>query len=69
MACNCAHLMDEHLKLHNTRLDRAWILRSGNSENPNLMLSTSKIETKKRGPAKSVFFAYCPMCGVRYDDE
>lgn len=69
MACDCADKVDAMLAERNTRLTRAMIFNKVDRENnPDLVLRTEQIETGRgKQKAASMFFAYCPFCGVAYE--
>jgi len=70
MACTCADEIDTKLAERNTALTRAWLLKGASGpDNPNLMLQTHQVQTGRGKPkAVSVFIAYCPFCGTKYNE-
>ncbi len=63
--CNCIDLSNEALEAHNLRLDLALSL-SGKAVKT--LVSTSKIDPKKRGRPGYVAATHCPFCGEKYVD-
>jgi hypothetical protein len=64
--CPCVKLVNEKLAEFNTKLSQCLTFSmSDMTAASDLCIETEKIDTKKRGPAKTVTPAYCPFCGVK----
>lgn len=57
--CNCKKELSKVLAQHNTELE------SNLFDENTIFIATEKIESRKRGKAKSVIAAYCPFCGKK----
>ncbi len=63
-SCNCVEKVDAKLAEFNTKLCRSLALDFSTGEaSTHISIATEKIDTKKRGPAKTVWVTYCPFCG------
>lgn len=64
-ACTCIAAINDHLKPHNTQLVVSFSLAPQDA--PELpVISTEKIDTKKRGRPMNVVPTFCPFCGGKY---
>jgi hypothetical protein len=64
--CNCIEQVNDQLKPYNTRVVRELSLNFTTGKSRMLLLiPTEKIDSKKRGHAKTVVAAHCPVCGKR----
>jgi hypothetical protein len=61
--CDCVKLSNEELAKHNTRLELAFTMTG---VMPNVLISTEKVDTKKRAGPIRLFAAFCPFCGEEY---
>jgi len=62
--CECLDQVNEKLSEQNTILDYSFL-----ADNPRAIIATCKIESRKKlGPIK-LFAAFCPFCGVKYEEE
>jgi hypothetical protein len=67
--CNCIDKVNKTLEILNTCLTIPLLVQLDTGEQrvgDRIMLSTEKIDPKKRGTAKKLFAAYCPICGEKY---
>lgn len=68
--CNCVDRVNEILKKRNTCLTLPYVIIMDTGKPdlhaPRMMIATEKINTKIRGRARSLFAAYCPVCGEKY---
>jgi hypothetical protein len=62
--CDCANKLNETLQPMNYRLTRNLL-----EENPPVLIEMHKIERRKRTPSHSLVAAYCPFCGVKYENK
>lgn len=64
--CKCREQVDKELEQFNTRLERPLMLDwSSKDASVGLLISTTKIDPKKRGQKKSVLATHCPFCGKK----
>jgi hypothetical protein len=63
--CKCLEQVNAELAKHNTTLDLAASLDRENLTfcMDNLIIATRKIDTKQRGPTKTMIASFCPFCG------
>lgn len=65
--CTCVKQVNEKLKEFNTELDTCLSLSMTDmSASTSLIIASRKIDTRKRGSAKTVFPSYCPFCGKKF---
>lgn len=62
---NCVHEINEELRAHNSILSQALSL----SGRELIALSTTKLDSKKRGRPINVFASYCPFCGIQLNKD
>lgn len=63
--CECIRDVNAELAKHNGRLTEAFVFGLG-KVSMSLLVSTEKIDTKKRQRVPHVFPSYCPFCGEKY---
>lgn len=68
--CKCLALTQAALKEHNTEIVVCFLLPIGKRKRSLTIptIATQKIETRKRGKAKTVVASFCPFCGEKYPD-
>lgn len=69
-ACNCVLKVQQELNGHNAKLE-CGIHANFNSRTISFqmpILSTKKIDTKKRSKPVTVYCVYCPFCGDKYPE-
>ena len=65
--CTCVKQVNEKLKEFNTELDTCLSLSMSDMKaSASLVIASRKIDSKKRGSAKTVFPRYCPFCGKKF---
>ncbi len=65
--CDCVEQVNKSMEKYNTYIHREFLFsRAGAVRMAPLALPTRKIDSSKRGPAKTVFGIYCPICGKKY---
>jgi len=73
MACKCIEKINAELKRAktNTELEVPVCLNliAGKISASTCVVATVKIDSHIRGKAKTVFAAYCPFCGKRYERQ
>lgn len=65
--CTCMTAINDHLKLHNTRLSTSFTFTrdlAGMDVLP--MIMVEKIDTKQRKRPMNVVPTFCPFCGAKY---
>ncbi len=60
--CNCIEEINKALADKNTSIEVNWL-----DEAAKAIVSTVKIDTKKRGAPTCLFASYCPFCGCKYE--
>jgi len=66
-ACGCLDKVNKALAEKNTQVDTCFTMNFTTGEQGEaLMLSSSKVDPKKRGKALRVETNYCPWCGAKY---
>lgn len=69
-SCNCVEEFDNKLREHNTRIDVTIAFpRDGSPAFTRPAISTSKIETRKRGGPVIAMPSFCPFCGTPYEAQ
>jgi len=64
--CECLEKVDAQLAQYNTRVGTALSLSEDMSQMwVDIVISSEKVEKKKRGRARTIVAAYCPFCGVK----
>lgn len=69
--CNCITETDRQLKEYNTKLETPIMIDPESKDMRAALcavVSTAKIDTRKRGAAMTLFAAFCPFCGERYEN-
>ena len=66
--CNCIEMTNKSLEEYNTKLD-VTISLFPEVMVLGILVSTTKLDTKKGGEAKNIVATYCPFCGKRYRKE
>jgi len=61
--CKCIAEINEKLAAHNTKIELPML----GLQQP--FVSTTKIDTKKRGKPVMMFASFCPFCGQRYREQ
>jgi hypothetical protein len=62
--CDCINKINEKLKERNTELIVALSL---SNKSDTVVISTGKVDSKKRGKPINMLPAYCPFCGRKYN--
>ena len=61
--CGCINKVNEQITKHNSIIEYNLL-----ADRPKAMISTCKVEPRKRvGPIK-IFASYCPFCGEKYSE-
>jgi len=66
--CKCVETMDGHLAKANTRIALAMMVNvTGNDAEIKLrpIVSTVKVDEKRRGKPKTALASFCPFCGKK----
>ena len=66
--CNCIEMTNKSLEEYNTKLD-VTISLFIKAAVRGILVSTTKLDTRKRGEARKVVATYCPFCGKKYKKE
>lgn len=67
--CDCIKLVNEHLADRNTKVNRTIAYQQGELKVMGAIISTFKVDEKKRGKPVSLTAAYCPFCGEKYEED
>lgn len=65
MTCDCMDKLDDHLKAHNSRLVRSFMLGGGMCDRPTIQVE--KINPRNRD-CMGAIASFCPFCGVPYNE-
>jgi hypothetical protein len=68
--CNCIQEINEQMKSRNTKIYQpfGFDAKHNFTVSQNVHIVTEKIETKKRDGPLALTGAYCPFCGMAYED-
>ena len=64
--CNCIEMTNKSLEEYNTKLD-VTISLFPEAAVLGILVSTTKLDARKRGVAKNIVATYCPFCGEKYN--